>query len=157
MAVEIRPVRRDEVDLALPLFAGYQRFYGVERPDDGRNRAFFARFATPSEAGVLLGAWVDGSLAGFACVYWSFSSVRAAGIGLMNDLFVAEVARGRGMGRALIEAAADATRRRGFHHLEWYTAPDNTTAQRVYNATGATRSTWLGYELSTTDREGPGR
>jgi GNAT superfamily N-acetyltransferase len=149
MSVEIRPIRRDEVDQGLPLYAGYQRFYGVVGPDDERNRSFFARFAEPSEEGLLLGAWDDGQLVGFACLYWTFSSVNAVEIALMSDLFVAEGTRGRGLGRALIDAAADVTRRRGMHHLEWYTAPDNATAQRVYNATGARRSTWVAYEIPT--------
>lgn len=149
MAVEVRPIRRAEVDEGLPLFAGYQRFYGVAEPDDERNRAFFSRFATPSEDGLLLGAWQDGALVGFACVYWTFSSVSAAEIALMNDLFVAEGVRGHGIGRALIEAATEAARSRGLHHLEWFTAPDNTTAQRLYDATGAERSTWIAYEIST--------
>ena len=65
---------------------------------------------------------------------------------LMNDLFVAHKSRGRGIARALIDSAADATRRRGLHHLEWYTAPDNAAAQRVYDATGVQRSTWIAYE-----------
>ena len=55
----------------------------------------------------------------------------------MNDLFVSPDARGQGVGRALIEASADVARNRGAHHLEWATAPDNATAQRLYNATGA--------------------
>lgn len=149
MALEIRPIRRDEVDEGLALYAGYQRFYGVGDPDDARNRSFFSRFASPSDSGVLLGAWSDGALLGFACVYWTFSSVSAAEIALMNDLFVAAEARGRGIGRALIDAAVAAARERGVHHLEWFTAPDNLTAQRVYDATGASRSTWVAYEIPT--------
>jgi GNAT superfamily N-acetyltransferase len=98
---------------------------------------------------VLLGAWSDGALLGFACVYWTFSSVSAAEIALMNDLFVAAEARGRGIGRALIDVAVAAARERGVHHLEWFTAPDNLTAQRVYDATGASRSTWVAYEIPT--------
>ena len=149
MARDIRPIRRDEVDQGLPLYAGYQRFYGIAQPDDERNRSFFARFVEPSEEGLLLGAWDDGQLVGFACLYWTFSSVRAAEIALMSDLFVADGIRGRGIGRALIDAAADATRRRGLQHLEWFTAPDNATAQSVYDATGARRSTWVAYEIAT--------
>ncbi len=53
----------------------------------------------------------------------------------------------RGAGRALIEAAAEAARARGCHHLEWYTAPDNVTAQRLYDSTGAVRSEWFAYEI----------
>lgn len=138
---------RDEVDQGLPLFAGYQRFYGVLEPDDQQNRLFFARFAEPSRDGLLLGAWDDRALVGFACLYWTFSSVSAARIALLSDLFVTEGARGRGLGRALIGAAVDATRRHGLGQLEWYTAPDNEIAQRVYDATGARRLTWIGYEI----------
>ena len=65
----------------------------------------------------------------------------------MNDLYVAEEARGQGVGRALIEAAATVARERGAHHLEWVTAPDNATAQRLYDSTGAERETWIAYEL----------
>jgi GNAT superfamily N-acetyltransferase len=145
--LEIRPVFRDELDQGLSLFAGYQRFYGVLEPDDEHNRRFFARFAEPSHDGLLLGAWDDRALVGFACLYWTFSSVSAARIALLSDLFVTEGARGRGLGRALIGAALDATRRHGLGQLEWYTAPDNEIAQRVYDATGARRSTWIGYEI----------
>ena len=45
-----------DLETALPLFAGYQRFYRAE-PDDVRNRSFFRRFLEPSDDGLLLGAW----------------------------------------------------------------------------------------------------
>jgi ribosomal protein S18 acetylase RimI-like enzyme len=65
----------------------------------------------------------------------------------MNDLFVDSGARGEGVGRALIQAAAEVSRERGVPRLEWSTAPDNHTAQRLYDSTGAEKSTWLEYEL----------
>jgi len=65
----------------------------------------------------------------------------------MNDLFVAPQARGRGVGRALIEAAAAVTRERGAAWLEWSTAPDNHTAQRLYDSLTDGKSSWLSYEL----------
>jgi GNAT superfamily N-acetyltransferase len=145
--VEVRPLRREELEDALPLIAGYQRFYRAE-PDDDRNRSFFARFLEPSDQGLLLGAWSEGRLVGFATLYWFHSSTKAADTVLMNDLFVADAVRGRGVGRALIEASAEATRDRGAAHLEWFTAPDNRTAQRLYDSIpGAERSPWLAYEV----------
>jgi GNAT superfamily N-acetyltransferase len=147
VAVEVRPIRGEELEEALPLIGGYQRFYLAE-PDDARNRAFFRRFLEPSEEGLLLGAWVDGRVVGFATIHWTHSSTRAADIGLMNDLFVAEDARGSGAGRALIRASAEAARAAGMAVLEWFTATDNDTAQRLYDSIPEVRrSAWFAYEI----------
>ncbi|MFL5900469.1 MAG: GNAT family N-acetyltransferase [Solirubrobacterales bacterium] len=141
------PIAAEQIDELLPLIAAYQRFYEVEKIDDERNRAFFSRFLAPSEDGMLLGAWRDGELLGYACLYWHFTSLIPAETVLMNDLYVDPAARGKGVGRALIEASATVARERGAHHLEWVTAPDNETAQRLYGSTGAERSSWIEYEL----------
>jgi GNAT superfamily N-acetyltransferase len=143
----IEPVSEAQLERLLPLIAAYQRFYEVEEIDEGRNRAFFARFIAPSDDGLLLGAWHNDDLLGYACLYWHFTSLVPAETVLMNDLFVVGEARGQGVGRALIAASADVARKRGAHHLEWATAPDNATAQRLYDATDAKRATWIEYEL----------
>ena len=146
-AIEISPIEAAEFERLLPLIAAYQRFYEVEEIDEERNRSFFRRFLAPSEDGMLIGARDRGELLGYACLYWHFSSLSAAETVLMNDLFVTEEARGRGVGRALIEASAEVARERGAAQLEWATAPSNLTAQRLYDRTGATRSEWVEYEL----------
>ncbi len=145
--LQISPVEAAEFEALLPLIAAYQRFYEVEEVEVERNRTFFRRFLAPSEDGMLLGARAGGEFVGYACLYWHFTSLLAAETVLMNDLFVAEAARARGVGRALIEASADVARERGAAYLEWATAPDNFTAQRLYDSTGATRSEWVEYEL----------
>lgn len=145
--IEIGPVAPEQLEELLPLIAAYQRFYGVEDVDEERNRAFFARFLAPSEDGMLLGARRDGRLTGYACLYWTFSSTRAAETVLMNDLFVVESARGAGIGRALIDASAAVARERGAHQLEWATEPDNHAARHLYDVTGAEPSEWVAYNL----------
>jgi len=145
--LEIAPVSTPEYEELLPLIAAYQRFYEVEDIDEARNREFFQRFLAPSDDGLLLGARREGRLVGYACLYWHFSSAAARETVLMNDLFVVPDVRGGGVGRALIEASLEVARERGTAVLEWQTAPDNHTAQRLYDSTGATRSTWLTYEL----------
>jgi GNAT superfamily N-acetyltransferase len=146
--VEIGAVREEELETLLPLISAYQRFYGVDDVGPDRNRLFFRRFLAPSEDGLLLAARDElGVILGYACLYWHFSSLQALETVLMNDLFVAPEARGRGVGRALIEATADVARERGAAWVEWSTAPDNHTAQRLYDSLTDEKSTWLSYEL----------
>jgi GNAT superfamily N-acetyltransferase len=141
-------VTRSSFDDVLTLVGAYQRFYEVE-PDDALNAVFFARFIESDAEGTLLEArdMRRGSVIGFACLHWRLDTVLAHEVVCLHDLFVVPEARGTGAGRALLEAAADVARARGAASLVWSTAPDNTTAQRLYDATGAARSSWYEYEL----------
>ncbi len=145
--VQVEPIATEQLETLLPMIAAYQGFYGADDIRTERNRSFFRRFIAPSKEGMMLGAWREEELVGYACLYWHFSSTRAVETVLMNDLYVDEAVRGEGIGRALIEASADVARERGAHHLEWSTRPDNVTAQRLYDSTGASKSTWIEYEL----------
>ena len=146
--MHVRPISADELAPLLALIAAYQRFYGVAEPDDERNAAFFARFVAPSEVGMLLAAFGDSSLpAGYACLYWTFSSVSATDVVLLNDLYVCPEHRGSGVGEALVAAAVAVARDRGAAYVRWFTAQNNRRAQRLYERVGAQRSAWLEYEL----------
>jgi GNAT superfamily N-acetyltransferase len=145
--LNVEPITDEHYEALLPMIAAYQGFYEAEEIRDDRNREFFRRFLSPSDDGMLIGAWREERLVGYACLYWHFSSTKAAETVLMNDLYVDERARGEGVGRALIEASAEVARERGAPILEWSTAPDNATAQRLYDSTGARKSTWIDYEL----------
>ena len=144
-----RPATRGDLGGLLPLIADYQRFYGNPAPDEARNAEFFGRFVAPSEVGMLIGTFEDDAVppAGFACLYWTFSSVSASDVVQLNDLYVLPARRGAGVGEALLAAAAEVARERGASHLRWFTQPDNHRAQRLYERVGAQRSAWLEYEL----------
>ena len=71
----------------------------------------------------------------------------AARVGVLNDLFVVPGIPRTGTGRALIERCRELCREHGAEKLVWETAPDNATAQRLYDGIGAEKSTWLTYEL----------
>jgi len=146
-SLEIAPLAAEQMDALLPLIAAYQRFYEVDDVDDERNRAFFSTFLDPSERGSLLGAWDDGELLGYACLYWTFTSLIPAETVLLNDLYVVPEARGQGIGRALIKTSAAVARDRGAARLTWMTAQDNRRAQRLYDTTGAVAEASIEYEL----------
>ena len=147
MSIEIRPVTESTFDEAVPLFAAYQTFYEVDDINEERNRGFFSRFIGNSHSGWLLGAYDEGELVGFGCFYRHKSSLTATNIVLMNDLYVTEAARGKGAGRALIEAGVELARGWGASHLAWSTAPDNERAQALYDTFEVEKGTWLEYEI----------
>ncbi|MBK8294743.1 MAG: GNAT family N-acetyltransferase [Solirubrobacterales bacterium] len=147
MSIEIKPVTELEFSKVEPLLMAYQTFYEVEDIDPERNRKFFSRFIGNSHSGWLLGAWDDGNLVGFGCFYRHKSSLTATNVVLMHDLYVTEAARGKGAGRALIEAGLELAREWGASHLAWTTAPDNHTAQKLYDSFEVEKGTWLEYEI----------
>ena len=64
----------------------------------------------------------------------------------LSDLVVAPEARGRGAGRALIEALVLRGRASSWRRLHWITQEDNATARRLYDAV-ATFNGFIQYEL----------
>jgi len=141
-----------EADLEelLPLMRAYCDFYEVSPPDEQLLAMSRALIADPERDGVQLIARADGLAVGFATVFWSWQTLDAGRIGVMNDLFVHPDARGTGLADALIAACAERTRAHGGLVLAWETALDNERAQAVYERVGATSSRWLTYELPLT-------
>jgi len=56
----------------------------------------------------------------------------------LAELYVASERRGRGLGRALMEAAIDAARRRGADYMDLGTSEDDVVARRLYERMGFT-------------------
>jgi GNAT superfamily N-acetyltransferase len=142
-------VREEDLDDLLPLVRAYCDFYGVAPADDellAMSRALLAD--APGEGVQLLARDWRGRAVAFATIFWSWSTLSAARIGVMNDLYVAEHARGARIADALIAACADCCRQRGARSLQWQTAKDNARAQAVYDRVGGQRSEWLDYELA---------
>jgi GNAT superfamily N-acetyltransferase len=107
-----------------------------------------ALIADPDREGVqLIARDGDGAAVGFATVFWTWQTLEAARLAVMNDLYVTPESRGGGLAEALINACADQARSHGALILGWQTALDNERAQKVYDRVGAKRSQWLDYEL----------
>ncbi|CAN5730371.1 GNAT family N-acetyltransferase [soil metagenome] len=130
----------------------YCDFYGVSPSDDALLAMSRALLQDPDKEGVQLIACDDaGRVAGFATIFWTWSTLSASRIGVMNDLFVVPEARGSGMADALIRACAERCRERKATTLAWQTAKDNHRAQAVYERMGAAREEWLDYSLDIGD------
>lgn len=143
----ITTVGSADVPDLMPMLRAYCDFYRVDPPDDQLTALVTALIDDPSEGLQLIARDTDGTPLGFATIYWTWQTLYAARVGVLNDLFVVPASRGSGAGRALIERCRELCRERGAEKLVWETAPDNATAQRLYDGIGAEKSTWLTYEL----------
>jgi GNAT superfamily N-acetyltransferase len=133
----------------LPLLRAYCDFYQVSPSDRALVELSRALLADPRREGLqLLAHDESGRAVGFATLYWTWQTLSAARVGVMNDLYVAAEARGTGVAGALIDACLERCREHGATELIWQTAKDNARAQAVYDRIGATRDDrWLDYSL----------
>ena len=146
--MDVSTVGEHDLGELLPLMRAYCDFYEVDPPDEALLALSRALIADPERDGVqLIARGPEGDAVGFATVYWSWQTLRAARLAVMNDLFVIPAARGGGAAEALIGACAERARAHGAASLAWQTARDNLRAQAVYERVGGKRSEWLDYSL----------
>jgi ribosomal protein S18 acetylase RimI-like enzyme len=135
MPVSIRQATTADVDLVAPLFDAYRQFY-LQPADLPRAHRFLTDRLSQRQSTVLVAETGNGDLVGFVQLYPCFSSIRTSPVLLLSDLFVAPDARGGGVGRQLMVAAARAARATGAVGLELATARTNAAAQRLYESLG---------------------
>lgn len=134
--MNIRPVQRQDFDAWKPLWDGYNAFYERSGPTalpDHITQTTWERFFDAYEPVHALVAEVDGKLLGLVHYLYHRSTIGIAPNCYLQDLFTAEAARGKGVGRALIEGVYDIARAAGCGRVYWHTRETNVTAQRLYN------------------------
>ena len=145
-AFDIRPFSAEDRAAWEPLWQGYLDFY--ERHGFAREitDATWRRLLTPGANVRGLGCFSHGALLGIAHYVFQEVTSWAAPRCYLNDLFTAPEARGRGVGRALIEAVASAARAEGADQLWWLTHETNTQARALYDGV-AERSGFIQYRM----------
>ena len=128
----VRRVRADERAAWEPLWKGYQTFYEVALSDEITTTTW-SRLHDPAEPMFVLGAYLGGKLVGIVHSLYHRSCWTIGNYLYLQDLFVAEEARGHGIGRALIEAVASEARAAGASRVYWLTQEGNTTARALYD------------------------
>jgi ribosomal protein S18 acetylase RimI-like enzyme len=132
--VTVRQAILSDLEALVPLFDGYRQFYG--RPSDVRAAREFllARFNHGESA--LFIAHEGNKPVGFTQLYPSFSSVSLARIFVLNDLFVHERARRKGVASKLMSAAVEFAGALGSVRVSLSTATTNEAAQALYQSAG---------------------
>jgi len=144
----IATVTEADLDELLPLMRGYCDFYEVAPSDEALVAMSRRLIADPELEGTqLIARDDDGTAVGFATIFWTWSTLTAERLGVMNDLFVSEAARGSGHADALIAECVARCRERGATELAWQTAHTNARAQAVYDRVGGVKEQWLDYGI----------
>ena len=144
MAVQVRPLVDRDFFPWLGLWEGYSEFYGSALTDEKALRVW--TWLTDRQHDLTGYVATDGDdLVGLVHVR-EYPRTLDGDRGLyLDDLFVVPDARGKGVGAALIQQAKTLARERGLSVITWIAAPDNETAQHLYDSIGE-RTDWVTYE-----------
>jgi|SRR5665647_452613 len=146
MSVQVRPLGDKDFFSWLGLFEGYSEFYESELTDEKALRVWSWIIDKNHDLGGAVAVNDTGDFIGFAH-YRTYPRTLNADLGLfLDDLFVVTDERSAGVGRALMDFVKGFA---GQHHLkqiQWLTAADNETAQKLYDEVG-TRTDWVTYEI----------
>ena len=135
-SLTVRPVTRNDYDDWLPLWEGYNAFYGrsgATALDPSITQMTWQRFFDPYEPVHAFVAEIEGGLLGLVHYLYHRSTLSIEPSCYLQDLFTTAEARGRGVGRALITAVYDRARADGAARVYWQTHKTNEHAMLLYD------------------------
>jgi GNAT superfamily N-acetyltransferase len=133
MTVEITcATARDEGEWR-SLWASYLAYYNIDLKPEITARTWRRILDDLSPLTARL-ARIEGEMVGFALHHNHASTWVAADDCYLEDLFVADTARGRGVGRALIDDLIAIALAKGWQRLYWHTDAGNTRARKLYDS-----------------------
>ncbi|MBT3069196.1 GNAT family N-acetyltransferase [Rhodoferax sp. U11-2br] len=134
--VLIRPIQPTDLRAWRPLWDGYNAFYGRQGDTSLApeiTAATWQRFFDPNEPVFALVAEEDGKLLGLTHYLFHRSTTRIELTCYLQDLFTEPAARGRGVGRLLIEAVYQAAQAAGIKRVYWQTHVTNEAGRLLYD------------------------
>lgn len=141
--IHVRPLQPADRAAWQPLWDGYNAFYGrsgATALPAGITDTTWARFHDAAEpVHACVAERRRGELLGLVHYLFHRSTTRIEPVCYLQDLFTAPSARGRGVGRALVEAVYLAAREAGVRRVYWQTQADNAAGRTLYDKLAAHR------------------
>ena len=128
-----------------PLVAAYaqdQKRGAPREPDQ-----FYAELLLEDRTAELLGARLDGRLVGFAVFFDLLDTISGMRTGQLDDLFVAQEARGKRIGHTLVTALVEEGRKRAWSQIRWMVPKKPPTARRLAERM-AERGAWDAFTVT---------
>lgn len=133
-AVCVRPVQAEDKDQWVALWQDYNLFYGASLPQEVTEATWARVMDERSEVGCIVACeWPDGAVLGFINYVIHPRTWSAKDACYLEDLYVAEAVRGRGIGKQLCEALKHLGERKGLSQIYWNTREGNAMARKLYD------------------------
>jgi GNAT superfamily N-acetyltransferase len=132
----VRPIERVDYAGWRPLWDAYNHFYGRHGPSalpESISETTWERLFSREEPVHALIAEQYGRLIGIAHYLFHRSTTRTTDVCYLQDLFTAEEARGRGVGRQLIHAVYGVASAAGSSRVYWQTKVTNAPGRALYD------------------------
>ena len=133
MSILTKPLEKSHFEAWLPLWQGYLDFYD-EKLENGLTELTWSRIIDPNFNLHGFGAFAGDVLVGIAHYNFQNSTISRNGFVLLEDLFVNPEIRGKGIGRALINAVKAEAELKGCSRLYWDTDRTNEAARKLYDS-----------------------
>ena len=130
--ISIRELQPDDRAGWEPLWKGYQTFYKVDLPLSTTD-VTFARLLDDAEPMHCLVATEETAIIGIVHFIFHRSTWTSGDYCYLQDLFTSEAARGKGVGRTLIEGVVARAKEHGASRVYWLTHETNTQAMILYD------------------------
>lgn len=133
--MRIRALEASDHAAWLPLWLDYLRFYQTEL-EAAVTQTTWSRLIDPAEPMIAYGAFEDEALLGIAQILFHRATWNTNDYCYLSDLFTVPSARGRGIGRALIEHVCAKAKAQGAPRVYWHMQASNEVARRLYERVG---------------------
>lgn len=133
--VVVRDAAPPDLGVLLPLVRSFYAMFGYPYAEERKGPAFARLLADPALGRVLL-VEIERAAVGYAVLAWSFSLEFDGRTAFVDELFVAESARGRGIGSVVLRRTAELCREAGVNALHLETEEENEGADRLYARLG---------------------
>lgn len=132
--IKIKQASIIHIDALHQLFEEYREFYEMVRADQ-KSKRFLTQRLNKRDSIILI-AFNNQEAAGFTQIYPSFSSVAMQPLWVLNDLYVTEKQRKKGIARKLLVATEALAKEHKIFSVKLATATDNVEAQSLYKSSG---------------------
>ncbi|MCJ0766154.1 GNAT family N-acetyltransferase [Variovorax terrae] len=135
-SISIRLIRREDYEQWIPLWEGYNAFYGRSGDtalDPEITAVTWWRFFNPIEPVFAVVAETEEVVVGFAHFLFHRSTTRLEPVCYLNDIFTLSAFRGRGIGKSLIHGVYEYARNAGARRVYWQTQAANEAGRALYD------------------------